>query len=165
MQKVGVLDRRQREATLEERIGRDLVAAVKSGDRLTVATLRLVRAAAKNQEVARRRPLTDEEWHEVLRHQAKMRREAIAGFEQGNRPEQAEQERAELTVLQAYLPQQLGDEEIRAALAGAIAATGATGPGDLGRVMAAAMPSLRGRADGATVNRLARQMLASETTA
>lgn len=144
----------------DEQIAQDLVTALKAGDSTRVSTLRMLRAAAKNAQVARGRPLTEAEYLDVVAHQAKMRREAEDAFQRGGREEQAAQERAELSILQTYLPAALSEEEIRAVLQEAIDAAGASGTGDLGRVMGRAMPSLRGRADGSVVTRLAREMLA-----
>jgi uncharacterized protein len=145
--------------TLPDQIDRELVDALKSGDRTKVATLRLLKAAAKNAEVEKRRPLNEDEYLDVVRRQVKLRREAAAEYERGGRPESAEQERAEGAILERYLPAQLDDESVRAVLETAIAATAAAGPGDIGKVMARAMPALKGKADGARVKGLARELL------
>ena len=145
--------------SLTEQIDREFVAALRAQDRTKLATLRLLKAAAKNVEVEKRRPLTEVEFQDVIRRQAKLRREAIVEYERADRAESAEQERAELHILESYLPKQLDDAAIRAVLEDAIAQTGASGPGALGKVMAAAMPALKGKADGARVNSLARELL------
>lgn len=144
---------------LENQVDRDLVTALKQQDRTTLSTLRLLKAAAKNAQVAKRAPLSDEEYVDVIRRQVKLRREAAAEYDKAGRAESAAQERDEMRVLEAYLPTQLDDDAIRAAVEAAIAETGATGPGDLGKVMKAAMPRLRGQADGTRVNAIARQSL------
>jgi uncharacterized protein YqeY len=144
---------------LAEQIDRELVAALKAHDRTMVATLRLLKAAAKNVEVEKRRPLEDAELLDVVRRQVKLRREAAAEYERAGRPASAEQELAELRILETYLPAQIGDDELRGILEEAIRDTAASGPGDLGKVMKRAMPALRGRADGSRVNQMARQLL------
>lgn len=145
--------------TSAREIDRDLTDALKAHDRVTVDTLRLLKAAAKNAEVAKGSPLTSDDYVDVVRHQVKMRREAADGFERGGREESAARERAEMAVLQRYLPAQLDDAAIRTIVEQAIVETGASGPSDLGRVMSRAMPALRGRADGARVNQIARSIL------
>jgi uncharacterized protein YqeY len=145
--------------TLPVEIDRELRDALKGGDRTKVATLRLLKAAAKNAEVEKRRPLTEDEYLDVVRRQVKLRREAATEYDRAGRPESADQERAELAILERYLPAQLDDEAVRAIIESAIAETSASGPGDIGKVMARAMPALRGKADGARVNKLAREIL------
>lgn len=144
---------------LEDQVDRDLVTALKDRDQTALATLRLLKTAAKNAQVAKRGALTDEEYLEVIRRQVKLRREAAGEYDKAGRAESAERERDEMRVLESYLPAQLDDAAIRAAVADAIAETGAASPSDLGKVMKAAMPRLRGQADGARVNAIARQAL------
>jgi uncharacterized protein len=144
---------------LEDRVDRDLVTALKGQDRTTLATLRLLKAAAKNAQVAKRAPLSDEEYIDVIRRQVKLRREAATEYDKAGRAESAAQERAELGVLERYLPAQMDDDAIREIVRSAIAETEAAGPGDLGKVMRVAMPRLRGQADGSRVNAIARQTL------
>jgi uncharacterized protein len=145
---------------LIQQIEEDLVRAMKAGDATAVSTLRLVKAAAKNAEVAKRAPLEESEYRDVVVRQSKLRREAAYEYERAGRQDRADQERAELAVLQRYMPEQLDEADIRAVLEQAIADTGASGPSDLGKVMARAMPALKGKADGAQVNRLTRELLA-----
>ncbi len=144
---------------LEDRVDRDLVTALKGGDRTALSTLRLLKAAAKNAQVAKRAPLSEDEYADVIRRQVKLRREAATEYDRAGRAQSAAQELDEMRVLEAYLPAQLDDDAVRAAVEAAIAETGAEGPGDLGKVMKAAMPQLRGQADGARVNTIARQLL------
>lgn len=126
-------------------------ASVKSQDALRRDTLRFVLAAIHDEEVARRRDLTDEEIQGVLAKQAKMRRESIEAFAKGGRPELEAKERGELAIVEGYLPAQLGRDEIVALAEVAIRETGAAGPGDQGKVMQQLMPRVRGRADGKAV--------------
>jgi uncharacterized protein YqeY len=148
------------DVTLSEQVDADLVGAMKARDAVRLSTLRLLKAAVKNAEVEKRAPLNDEEYGAVLQRQAKIRREAIAEYERGNRPDLAAQEHAELAILEDYLPEQLDDSAILLAVDEAIATSGAAGAADLGKVMALVMPKLRGRAEGQRVNRLVRERLA-----
>ena len=125
--------------------------STKAQDVIRRDTLRFAMAALHNEEVARRRALTDDEVLQVLGKQAKMRRESIEAFEKGGRVELVAKERAELAILEAYLPQQLGRDEIAALARAAIAETGASSPADQGKVMQKLMPQVRGRAEGKLV--------------
>lgn len=145
--------------SIAERVDQDLVSALRARDETRLATLRLLKAAAKNAEVAKRAPLTDEEYEAILRRQVKMRREAASEYDRGNRPQQAAQERDERVILEAYLPQQLDETTLRQLVIRAIDETGASSPNELGRVMSHAMRAAQGRADGNEVNRLARTIL------
>ncbi|HET7586091.1 MAG TPA: GatB/YqeY domain-containing protein [Gemmatimonadaceae bacterium] len=136
-------------------IQRDLTAARKAQDKAGTLLLSTLLADLKNQRIELRRDLTDEDVREVLRRGAKRRREAVELYEQGNRPELAARERAEIAVIERYLPAQVGADELRAAVASAIAA-GAT---SLGAVMGAVMPRYKGRVDGALLNSIAREEL------
>ncbi len=148
--------------TLRERIHADLTAAMKARDADTVATLRLVVAALRNADVAPGAggDVSDDATLELLAREAKRRSEAAAAFDAAGRGELADKERRELAVLRRYLPEQLDETELRRIVDEAVAATGAAGPGDLGRVMAAVMPAVKGRADGKVVNALVRERLA-----
>ncbi len=145
--------------TTAERVEEDLIAALRARDSTRLATLRLLKSAAKNAEVTKQDRLTEDEYQAIVRRQVKMRREAASEYERGNRPEQAEQERAELAILGEYLPAQLDAEALAALVSQAIAQTGASGPGDLGKVMSQAMKAASGRADGTQVRELARTLL------
>jgi uncharacterized protein YqeY len=145
--------------TLTETVDRDIVAALKAGRRNEVDPLRLLKAAMKNSEVAKGAPLTNDEALGVVRQQVKQRHDSIAVYERVGRPDRAGDERAELQILQRYLPPQVDDAAIQAVLTEVLAETGAAGPGDVGKVMPVAMARLRGQADGRRVNALAREML------
>jgi uncharacterized protein YqeY len=145
--------------SIAERVEQDLVTAMRARDATRLATLRLLKAAAKNAEVAKRAPLTEEEYEAVVRRQVKMRREAASEYDRGNRPQQAAQERDELVILETYLPAQLDEATLRQLVMQAIEQTGASSPGELGRVMSHAMRATQGRADGNEVSRLARSLL------
>lgn len=136
---------------------------MKARDTVRLSTLRLLKAATKNAEVEKRAPLTEEEYLAVLRRQAKMRREAAGEYDRANRVDLADQERAELAILNTYLPQEIDDSVITAAVDRAINDISATGPGEIGKVMSLVMPQLRGQADGSRINRIVRERLASRT--
>jgi uncharacterized protein YqeY len=133
--------------------------ALKNQDRLKVSTLRLLKTALKNREVQERRLLTEAEVIAVVNSQVKQRRDSISEFKRGHRSDLAQREEEELTFLLSFLPQQLSAAEIRRELEGIMAELGAVGPGDLGRVMKAAMARLAGRADGKEVSLLVKEML------
>jgi uncharacterized protein YqeY len=142
--------------TLAERVKDDLTAAMKAGERERVGALRLVlselQKAAKeggDDEVA------------VLRRERKRRREAATAFREGGRPELAEQEETEADLIDAYLPAELSDDELRAIVEQAVAESGAESPNDMGKVMPTAMAMVDGRADGKRVSQLVKDALAS----
>ena len=145
--------------SIAERVEHDLVTALRARDETRLATLRLLKAAAKNAEVAKRSPLTEEEYEAIVRRQVKMRREAASEYDRGHRPQQADQERRELVILEEYLPPQLDEATLRQVVAQAVDETGATSLGELGKVMSHAMRSVQGRADGNQVNQIARALL------
>jgi uncharacterized protein len=146
---------------IADRLSGEIKEAMKSGDRTRLQTVRLLATAVRNREIELGRDLTEEDLVEVASREVKRRKEAAEAYERGGRPELAEKERAEQAVLEAYLPERLSEAEVVAAIDEAIAATGASGLGDLGKVMGHVMGRLKGRVDGAEVNRLARERLAS----
>jgi len=145
--------------TLQDRLEDDLKGALRGGDALRVSTIRLARAALKNQEIERRRPLTEEETEAVLAAEVKRRREAIEAFQRGGRDDLARKESLEMAVLLQYLPTPLSEVEVRRIIGEVVAETGASSPREMGRVMAAVMARVRGRAEGAVVSRLVREAL------
>ncbi|MCK1816396.1 GatB/YqeY domain-containing protein [Streptomyces sp. XM4011] len=151
--------------TLKSRLTDDLTAAIKERDELRSSTLRLALTAIAYEETAGKeaRELSDDEVQKVVAREAKKRREAAEAFDKGGRAEQAERERAEGEVLAQYLPQQLGDEELAAIVAEAVAeakAGGAEGPKAMGAVMKIVSPKVAGRAEGGRVARLVKRALA-----
>jgi hypothetical protein len=141
--------------TLHERLQSDLNAARKAQDKPLTLLLGTILADVKNRKIELRRDPTDEEVLDVLRKGVKRRRESIEMFDKGGRAELAERERAEVLRLEAYLPASLGDDEIRAEIRAAIAG----GAGQMGAIMAAVMPALKGRAEGARINAIAKEEL------
>jgi uncharacterized protein YqeY len=146
---------------IADRLSAQIKNAIRAGDRTRLQTLRLLATAVRNREVELRRDLTEEDLVEVATREVKRRKEAAEAFERGGRSDRAEQERAEQAVLEEFLPEQASEDEVRAAIEEAVTATGASGPGDLGKVMGQVMGKLKGRVDGGQVNRLARERLAA----
>jgi uncharacterized protein len=146
--------------TLKARITEDMKAAMRAHDAARLSTIRLLQAAIKQREVDERIELADADVLAILDKMVKQRRDSIAQFEAGHRMDLADAERAEIAVLQAYLPQPLGAAEIDALIAAAIAATGAAGLSGMGKVMAVLKPQLAGRADLGAVSAQVRARLA-----
>lgn len=139
--------------TLKQTLQSDLNQAMKSRDKVTAGALRMTIAAVKTAEVSgdTAKELTDDETLKVITKEAKKRREAANAYDAANRPELAEQERAELVVLEKYLPAQLSDAELDQMVAEAVAESGATNMGGMGNVMKILQPKIAGRADGGKI--------------
>jgi uncharacterized protein YqeY len=146
--------------TLKDRINEDMKAAMRAKDQPRLTTIRLLLAAMKQKEVDERVALDDAAVVGIVEKAIKQRRESIAQFEKAGRNDLADGEKFELGVLSAYLPQQMGEEEIAAAVAAAIAESGATGAKDMGKVMALVKPRLAGKADMGKVSALVKAKLA-----
>jgi uncharacterized protein YqeY len=147
--------------SLLARLDRALTEAMKARDAGRTSALRMVRAALKNREIDKRAPLEESDALEVLSTLAKQRRESIEQFQAGGRQDLVEKETAELKILQEYLPAELTEAELRDLVRAAVEEVGAAGPRDMGKVMSAVMPKVKGRADGRAVNALVRELLAS----
>lgn len=144
---------------IKERIQDDLKTAMKSGDTRRREILRLLMSVFKQAEVDRRVTLSAEDEIDLLGSEAKKRRESIEEMTRAGRTELAAQEQYELEVIESYLPAQLGRDEIERIVDEVVAETGASGPRDIGRVMGAVMPRVRGQADGKLVSEVVRQRL------
>jgi uncharacterized protein YqeY len=142
------------------RIEKELADAIRAQDELRRGTLRLILAALRAAEKKLLRPLSTQEELQVLQRERKQRVEAAEAFRAGGRPERAEREEAELTVLEEFMPPPLSQAELEEIVDNAVAAVGATSIRDLGRVMADVMPQVSGRADGSVVSQLVREALA-----
>jgi len=138
--------------SLKATITDDMKAAMRARDTARLSTIRLLLAAIKQREVDERKEMTDADVLGIIDKMQKQRKDSIAQFEAGQRPDLADAERAEVAVLAAYQPQAMSDAEIDAAIAAAIDATGAAGPAGMGKVMAELRPKLAGRADMADVS-------------
>jgi uncharacterized protein YqeY len=151
--------------TLRERLHDDTTAAMRSGDALRRDVLRMVQDAVYKTEKARRVTLTEDEVLGVVSKEVKTRRESVEAFRKGGREDLAAKEEAEIAILSGYLPQQLTEDELRALVDEAIAATGAASARDMGKVMGWLSPRIRGRADGKTASGMVAQALARADTA
>jgi uncharacterized protein YqeY len=146
--------------SLKLRITDEMKDAMRARDSARLSTIRLLQAAIKQREVDERKDMTDADVLAIIEKMVKQRKDSITQFDAGNRKDLADAERAEVTLLTAYLPRQMGEAEIDAAIAAAIAKTGAAGPAGMGKVMAELKPQLAGRADMATVSARAKARLA-----
>jgi hypothetical protein len=145
--------------TLQERLNEEMKAAMKSGDKLRLETIRLLRGQLKDEQIAKMRPLTPEDEIAVLTSAAKKRREAMELYKQGNRTDLLEKETLELAIISEYLPKALSAEELAQIVDTAIKEMGATGPSDFGKVMGKIIPQVKGRADGKVVQQMVRERL------
>lgn len=147
--------------TLEEQLRLDMANAMRAGDNEKRDTVRLLLAAIKQTEVDSRQSLDDAGVKAVLAKQAKQRRESIVDYEKAGREELAELEKAELVIIESYLPQMMNREEITDIANQTIVDLGADGPKDTGRVMGNLMPKLKDKADGRLVSEVVRELLQS----
>jgi len=147
--------------SLKDKLTEDMKQAMKDKEagKQRLSVIRMVRASIKNTEIDRKKELSDEEVLDVLAKEVKMRRDSLEEFKKGNRPDLVAGLEQEIAILMEYLPPQLSEEEVRALVAEAVAQTGAAGPKDMGKVMAALMPKVKGRADGKTVNDMVKDAL------
>src|SRR5690606_21215023 len=137
----------ERTMSLKQRLTDDMKAAMKAGEKDRLGVIRLMNAAIKQREVDERIELDDAAVLAVLEKMVKQRRDSVAQYEAAGREDLAAVERAEIAVIEAYLPEKLGESEIQAEIDAAIAATGASGPADMGKLMGALKPKVAGRAD------------------
>ncbi len=148
--------------TLVERIALDLTAAMKAQDAARTSTLRMAKAALMNRQIEKHGALEDAETVRVLQGLVKQREDSAEQYAKGGRPELADKERAEIVVLKAYLPAEVTEEEIAAAVEKAVAETGAASPKDMGKVMKAALAALAASGkpvDGKRVNEAVKKRL------
>ena len=142
-------------SALQARLQTELTTARKGQDKAATLLLGTTLSEVKNRSIELKRDLTDDDVVDVIRKAIKKRREAIEMFDKGGRQEMADKERAEVTMLERYLPAQASPEEIRAAVKSAIAA----GANNVGGVMGKVMPQFKGRAEGGTINAIVREEL------
>jgi uncharacterized protein len=146
--------------SLTEQLQADMKTAMRDGDTLRRDTLRMAIAAAQNAAKDKRAPLNDDEAVEVIGREVKKRRESVEAYRGAGREDLAAQEQSEIEILTPYLPEQLGEDEVRALVLAAIAVSGAASPRDMGRVMGQLMPTIKGRADGKVVSAIVNEELA-----
>ncbi|AZK46837.1 GatB/YqeY domain-containing protein [Paenibacillus lentus] len=144
---------------LSERLNEDMKQAMKSQDKFKLSTIRMVRATIKNLEIDLKRPLNDNEVLDILSREIKQRKDALQEFENAGRDDLAAKVKAEAEIIAVYLPEQLTEEEIKVIVQQTIQETGASSKADIGKVMSALMPKVKGRADGKLVNQAVQQLL------
>ena len=145
--------------TLKETLSEDMKAAMRAKDSEKLATIRLINAAIKQREVDERIELGDGQVLAVIEKMIKQRKDSITQFEAGGRQDLADKEKSEITVLAAYMPAQMSEAEVQAEVAAAVSQAGASGPQDMGKVMAVLKPKLAGRADMTAVSALVKAAL------
>lgn len=144
---------------LSERLNEDMKQAMKSKDKFTLSTIRMVRSTIKYLEIDLKRTLDDNEVLDILSREIKQRKDALQEFESAGREELAASTKAEIEIIIKYLPEQLSEEEIKAIVQQTIQETGASSKSEMGKVMSALMPKVKGRADGKLVNQAVQQFL------
>jgi uncharacterized protein YqeY len=145
--------------SLKETLQQDRIAAMRGGDTEKRNALGLLLAAIKQEEIDNQTTLDDEGVQAILMKQAKQRRESMADYEKAGNPEMVASEQAELTIIESYLPQQMGRAEVAAIAAEIIAELGVTDAKGMGQIMGKLMPKLKGQADGRLVNEVVRELL------
>ncbi len=145
--------------SLLEQLSSDLKTAMKAKDKLRLAVIRSLKTALTNAKISAGQDLSSDEELSVLSSQVKQRKDSLAEFEKGDRADLAEQTKAEIEIVQAYLPEQLDEAAVVTIVDEAMQATGATSKADFGKVMQYVMPKVKGRADGAMVNQVVKSKL------
>lgn len=144
---------------LKQQIEEQIKNALKGGEELRLSTLRFLLSAIKNDEIAKRREVTDEEVISVVRHQVKQRKESIEAFQKGGREELAEKERQELEILNKFLPQQLSEEEVKKMVQETIAELPESERKNFGKVMGVVMSRIKGQTEGNIVAKVVKEVL------
>lgn len=140
-------------------LNQDIKTAMKARDREKLTTLRMLKSAVQNEEIAKGTELSKEDELTVLSREKKQRVESLNEFEKANREDLVEKLRNEIAIVDSYLPEQLDEEEIRELVQGTIEQTGAKSMQEMGKVMGALMPKVKGKADGGLVNSIVREEL------
>ncbi|MCM3746370.1 GatB/YqeY domain-containing protein [Paenibacillus pasadenensis] len=145
--------------SLSLRLDDDMKQAMRDKDKFRLTTIRMVRAAVKNQEIDLKRPLEDGEILDIVSREIKQRKDSLQEFQKAGRDDLVKDVAAEIDIISVYLPAQLTEEEIKAIVEQTIQETGASSKADMGKVMSALMPKVKGRADGKLVNQAVQQFL------
>ncbi|WP_438446225.1 GatB/YqeY domain-containing protein [Gorillibacterium sp. sgz5001074] len=146
--------------SLNDRLNEDMKQAMRSQDKFRLSVIRMVRSSIKNIEIDQRKSLDDQEVLDVLNREIKQRRDSLQEFEKAGRDDLADQLKQELAILADYMPQQLSEDEVKEIVQQTIHEVGASSKADMGKVMSALMPKVKGRADGKLVNQIVQQSLA-----
>ncbi|OGL46913.1 MAG: glutamyl-tRNA amidotransferase [Candidatus Schekmanbacteria bacterium RBG_16_38_11] len=147
---------------LKEKLMSELKDSMKQGNKSKVSVIRLLLSSIKNKEIDKMGELSDGDMMTILSQAAKIRREAIEGFEKGNRDDLVQKEKEELEIIGTYLPVQISEERLREIVKEVILEVSATSAKDIGKVMKALMPKIRGQADGKVVNKIVQQALENQ---
>lgn len=145
--------------SLKEKINHDFIAARKAHQTAEASVLTMVRTAIRYKEIEKKGELTDSDLVTIISHEIKQRKDSVAQYTAGKRADLADKEKKEIDILMKYLPAQLSEKEITAKIKATIAQANAAGPSDMGKVMGLVMKDLKGKADGAMVQRLVKQSL------
>jgi len=145
--------------SLNEKLAQDLKEAMKAKDETKTAVIRQIKTAVMNAEIKAKKEMTDDDIVSVIFSLSKAHNESIESFTKGNRPELAEKEKQELEIIMSYLPKQLTDDELREIVKETIAAVNAQSAKEMGKVMGAVMPKVKGRADGTKIGVIVREFL------
>ncbi|MCC6543711.1 MAG: GatB/YqeY domain-containing protein [Nitrospirae bacterium] len=145
--------------TLLDRLSGDLNESLKGGNSIKTSVIRLIKSAVKYREIEKKAPLSDDDVIEVIMSGIKQRRDSIEQFSKGGRADLVEKENAEIGILQAYLPQPLTDEELVNEVKAVMTEVGATSAKDMGKVMKALMPRLKGRAEGTKISSIVKELM------
>jgi len=148
--------------SLKEDVKQDIIKAMKEKNELLVLVLKGISSEIHNKEIEKKQELTDEDVLIIISSEAKKRKDAIEGFKQGKRDDLAEKEIKELEILKIYLPEQIGEEEIKQEAKKAIEEVNATGPQDTGKVMSILMGKLKGKAEGGLVSKIVGELLKND---
>lgn len=147
---------------LKERLDAELKTAMREKDTLKLSVVRMLKSAVKYREIELMKPLDDAGVQGVIASEIKRRRDSVEQYRAGGRQDLADKEDAEIRILQAWLPEQLSEDELRAKVDEAIQKVGAQGPKDMGAVMKALLPEVQGRAEGKIVSDLVKARLSSK---
>lgn len=145
--------------SLNERLASDVKQAMRDKDKFKLTTLRMVQASVKNQEIDLKRPLEDEEIITIVGRELKQRKDSLQEFKNAGRDELIADCEAEIAIISAYLPAQLSEDELKEIVKQTIQEVGASSKAEMGKVMAALMPKVKGKADGKLVNTTVQQLL------
>ncbi|CAM3437507.1 GatB/YqeY domain-containing protein [Marinicrinis lubricantis] len=145
--------------SLSERLNQDMKQAMKDQDKFKLSVIRMIRSSIKNVEIDQKKTLEDSEVLDILNRELKQRKDSLQEFEKAGREDLAANLRQEIDVITQYMPAQLTEEEVKSIVQQTIQEVGASSKADMGKVMSALMPKVKGRADGKLVNQLVQQLL------
>jgi uncharacterized protein YqeY len=145
--------------SLSERLNEDMKQAMKNKDKFRLTVIRMVRSAIKNTEIDQKRALDDDEVLDILQREVKQRKDSLQEFTKAGRDDLVADVQAEIAIISEYLPQPMTEEEIKAVVQQTLQEVGASSKADMGKVMGALMPKVKGRADGRLVNQIVQQLL------